>query len=107
MWCPWAAGGQPAPPWASLGLQGNFALLLEDILPSFCPALGGCRDVSLTVPHSSLPAPVAQQFFLSLNALSQKHAQLSSGSGRSLLEQLWSSGHRDHPAALHYQSLAM
>lgn len=31
---PWAAEGQSAPPWASLGLQGTSVLHLEHLLPS-------------------------------------------------------------------------
>ena len=48
VWCPWAAGGQPAPLWASPGLQGAAAVCLEHhLLPSSCADLGGCRATSV------------------------------------------------------------
>ena len=40
--CPWAAEGQPDPPWASPGLQRTSALHLEHLLTSFCTDLGAC-----------------------------------------------------------------
>ena len=43
---PWAAGEQPAPPWASAGLQGASASHLEDLLPSSSTDLHGCRVIS-------------------------------------------------------------
>ena len=47
--------GQPAPPWASPGLQGAAALRLEHLLPSFCTDLDGCRAVlSCLTPLSQL-----------------------------------------------------
>lgn len=54
VWCPWAAGGQPAPPWASSGLQGGSALSLEHLLTYFCPDIGGCWDVFYQVSLVSL-----------------------------------------------------
>lgn len=51
--CPRTAEGQPAPPWASPGLQGSSALCVEHLLPSFCSHLGVCkgsflRELALT-----------------------------------------------------------
>lgn len=47
-------GGQPAPPWASSGLQGGSALSLEHLLTYFCPDIGGCWDVFYQVSLVSL-----------------------------------------------------
>ncbi|KAM9590816.1 uncharacterized protein ACIBXB_005871 [Morphnus guianensis] len=46
------------------GLQGNLCSgAWSTSSPSFFTDLGGCRIVSLTYSHSSLPVAVAQQFF--------------------------------------------
>lgn len=43
--CPRAAGGRPAPPWTSSGLQKAAAVCLELFLSSICADLGACRAV--------------------------------------------------------------
>ena len=60
-WCPWAAGVQPSPLWASPGLQGTSALCLDHLLPSSCTDLDGCRAVSLPflTPISQLLLPIS------------------------------------------------
>ena len=83
--------GQPAPPWASPGLQGAAALRLEHLLPSSCTALGTCRATSLPL-LTPLPQLLSHSSVSSLNSAlpdnTQHHSRLSSGNGRSLLEQL-------------------
>lgn len=55
-WCPWAAREQPAPQWASPGLQGSAALHLEHLSSFFCTDLWGCWAASLLflIPLSQL-----------------------------------------------------
>lgn len=53
---PMGCWGQPAPPWASSGLQGDSALLLKHHLPSFCTGLDIFGAVLLIVFHSFPPA---------------------------------------------------
>jgi len=53
---PWAAGGQPGPPWSSSQAAGENSLLwhLEHLLHLLFTNLGVCRVVSLSHSHSSL-----------------------------------------------------
>jgi len=87
-WCPWAAGGQPAPPWASPGLPGASALGLEHLLPSCCAHFGGCKAVSHFLPPLS-QLPLCSRFPFQ-SALPEVQPALLTGSavasGRSTLE---------------------
>jgi len=56
---PWAAGRQPAPLWATPGLQRTVTLCLEHLLPFSYADFGTYRAVSLTFSYFSLPAAVA------------------------------------------------
>lgn len=108
MWCLWAARGQPASMWVSLGLQGASAPLLEHFLPSFCANLGGCRAVSshLLIPLSHSCCAIF--FAFSINVLSMRHnrhqplVQLGAAAGLfwnwllSDMEQLLGPSHRGH-----------
>ena len=69
---PWAAGRQPAPPWASPGLQGASALCLELLLTSSCTDLGACRATSLPflTPLSKLLCSIFLSYLLSQSASS-------------------------------------
>lgn len=63
VWCPWAAEGQPAPPWVSPGLQGAAALCPDHLLPSLgCPQ--GCFSPVSSPSHCRCTA-----FSLSLKSI--------------------------------------
>mgnify|MGYP001852957944 CR=1 FL=1 len=70
MWCPWATGEQPAPPWASSGLQGTSALHLEHLLPSFHTDLSACMAASLLLLAILSQLLLSSSFFPFLNLLS-------------------------------------
>ena len=71
--CPWAAEGQPDPPWASPGPQGTAALLLEHLLPPSVLTLGA---TGLLLSNFSPPSPSCSciALFLSLqSAVKEAH----------------------------------
>jgi len=86
-WCPWAAEGQPAPPWAPSGLQGAAALHLELLLLSSCTDPGACKAISFPFLTSLSQVLLCSSFPPLMSAL-LKHTQccagLSSGMSASL-----------------------
>ena len=88
MQCSWAAGEQHAALWASPGLEGASGMFLEQLPPSSCADLCGCRAVSRSFSLLS-PRCCSVVFPFPKSALPGAHPTgLSSGSSRSLLEQL-------------------
>ena len=88
VWCPWAAEGQPAPPWASPGLQGAAALCPDHLLPS-CADLGGCKAASLSCLTLLSQLLLCSSFSLLTSALTEALSTTHGsglGSTRSLLE---------------------
>lgn len=97
-WCLRAAGGWPAPPEASPGLQGATAPAWRIFGP---PAtLTSLQGHSFLTSHPFLSDAVAQQCFPSLNPLSQSTRSVthnnSSGIGGSLWSSCSCSVHRGH-----------
>lgn len=75
MWCAWAAGGQPAPPWASPVLQVSSVSYLEQLLPSFCTDPGGCRILSVHFNTSLSWLLLCGSFFPFLHSALPEHNQ--------------------------------
>ena len=88
VWCPWAVEGQPAPLWASPGLQGAAALCPDHLLPS-CADLGGCKAASLSCLTLLSQLLLCSSFSLLTSALTEALSTTHGsglGSTRSLLE---------------------
>lgn len=77
--CQWAAGGWPAPLWASPGLQGASAPLHDDhLMPSFCTDLCVCSAAYLYSFSLLSPSCCCEALLFLLNLLSQRHNQCHS-----------------------------
>ena len=79
VWCPWAAGGWPAPLWASLGCME----LLLCARSTSCTDRSACRAA---ISHCSLPAAVVQHISSYLNLLSQSTPSIAHGSAWPVIE---------------------